>query len=259
MYHSVSEDPPATTRGLSVSPKAFDVQMRHLRDEGFEAITFGRYTAALAGEQPIPERTVVITFDDGYADTIEQAAPVLERYGLVATTFVTTGWLADAGQHAAGRPLDRTLTESQVRALAAQGIEIGAHSHSHSHLDQLTVTDLRHELRDSRAILEDVLGAPVPNFAYPFGHSSTTVRRETGALGFHAAAAVENALPGPSPSLLAVPRLTISRSTGSAEFRRLVQGRGVLRAFAVDRTLTNGYKVVRRLRSARGAAARQPA
>jgi len=249
MYHSVSDDPPAATRSLSVSLTAFEAQMRHLHDEGITSLTFGDFMAAEASGRAIPDRAVVITFDDGYADTAERAVPVLARLGLNATVFVTTGWLADAGPFAAGHPLDRTMTRSQLVDIAQQGIEIGGHSHSHAHLDQLPTDALRDELRISRSVLEDLLSTPVPTLAYPFGHSSRRVRREAASVGYRGAAAVENALPGRRTETFAVPRLTIRRSTTQDQFARLVQGTGVSRAFAVDRALTTGYKVVRAVRS----------
>jgi peptidoglycan/xylan/chitin deacetylase (PgdA/CDA1 family) len=250
MYHSVADDPPPATRSLSVSPEAFELQMRYLQEQGIATLTFGELMEAEAAGRLVPDRAVVITFDDGYADTAEIAAPVLSRLGLKATVFVTTGWLADAGALAAGVPLARTMTSSQLVGIADQGIEIGGHSHSHAHLDQLGPRALRDELRVSRSLLEDLLSAPVPTLAYPFGHSNRRVRREAVAAGYQAAAAVENVLPGQRSEAFAVPRLTIRRSTTAEEFARFVQGKGLTRAFAVDRALTNGFKVVRAARSA---------
>lgn len=250
MYHSVSEDPPAATRALSVSPAAFETQMRQLQDRGFTTLTFGDLLAAESSGQTLPGRSVVVTLDDGYADTAETAAPILARHGISATVFATTGWLADAGSLAAGTPLDRTMTGRQLVELTQQGIEIGAHSHSHAHLDQLPTGSLHEELRSSRSVLEDLLGRPVPTLAYPFGHSSRRVRREAVSAGYLGAAAVENQLPGRATEPFAVPRLTIRRSTSEQEFVRLVEGRGIARAFAADRVLTTAYKLVRAARSA---------
>jgi len=113
MYHSVADRPPASTRGLAVRPGALVEQFGHLRDAGFTPLTFADLVVRLRdGEPALPARPVVITFDDGYADFHTEALPILEQFGFAATVFVTTGWLADAGPHAAGRPLDRTLTWS---------------------------------------------------------------------------------------------------------------------------------------------------
>jgi peptidoglycan/xylan/chitin deacetylase (PgdA/CDA1 family) len=246
MYHSVSEHPPAATRRLSVHPDMFAAQLRLLRRHGFGTVTFEEYAAALDAGRPLPERTVVITFDDGYADVAESAAPLLDEHGFTATVFVTTGWLDDAGDRAAGQPLDRMLRWSQVRELSAAGIEIGAHSHSHAQLDQLPGPRLEEELSLSKHLLEERIGRPVTTLAYPFGYSSRRVREAVARSGYRHAAAVANTLPGASPDPFALPRLTVRRSTSLDLFGRLVRAEGISRSFALDRALTRGWAVRRR-------------
>ncbi|SFF51307.1 polysaccharide deacetylase family protein [Blastococcus tunisiensis] len=250
MYHSVSPQPPAATRRLSVHPDAFAGQLAVLRRQGCTTPTFAELGDALRSGRPLPERSVVLTFDDGYADFHEYALPLLEAHGFTATVFVTTGWLDDAGSDAAGRPLDRMLSWAQVRDLAGAGIEIGAHSHSHAQLDQIAAPALEEELRRSKLLLEGELGQPVESLAYPFGYSSARVRAAVADGGYRFAAAVGNRLPGPGGDLMAVPRLTVRRTTGEAAFTRTVQGEGIARRFAVDRALTRGWAAVRRGRYA---------
>jgi peptidoglycan/xylan/chitin deacetylase (PgdA/CDA1 family) len=250
MYHSVRSDAPPETRRLSVHPDAFAEQLDVLRQQGCTTVTFAALGEALRTGRPLPERSVVLTFDDGYADFHEQALPLLDAHGFTATVFVTTGWLDDAGEDAAGRPLDRMLSWGQVRECARAGIEIGAHSHSHAQLDQVPVRALREELRRSKDLLEARTGGEVATLAYPFGYSSRRVREEVTASGYRAAAAVANALPHPDADLMAVPRLTVRRSTGLDAFTRVSRGEAVARTYAVDRALTRGYAVVRRARYA---------
>ncbi|MEV5568990.1 polysaccharide deacetylase family protein [Spirillospora sp. NPDC052269] len=245
MYHSVTDRPTPETRGLSVPVAAFADQMAHLTAHGFTPIPFSALgsTARARGERP-----VVITFDDGYADFHENALPVLERHGFAATVFVTTGWLADAGADAAGRPLDRMLSWAQVAEAAAHGIEIGGHSHSHPQLDQLDDHALREELVRSRGLLEDRLGEPVRTMAYPFGYSSARVRRMARAAGYDTACAVANRMAAGAADPLALPRLTVRATTGPGTFARVVEGRGIPLVFLKDHALTRGYAVVRRAR-----------
>lgn len=250
MYHSVSDDPPRDTRRLSVHPEAFAAQLATLEAMGCTTPSFGELGAALATGTPLPERSVVLTFDDGYADFHRHAAPLLDAHGFTATVFVTTGWLDDAGEQAAGEPLDRMLSWAQVRELAAAGIEIGAHSHSHAQLDQIPGPALRAELRHSKALLEAGIGRSVTTLAYPFGYSSRRVRDEVAASGYRCAAAVTNAIGGPGSDVLAVPRLTVRRTTRLDTFRRMTRGERIARTFAADRALTGGYTLVRRARYA---------
>jgi peptidoglycan/xylan/chitin deacetylase (PgdA/CDA1 family) len=243
MYHSVNERPLRTTASLAVSPGAFADQMAVLRDRGYTPITVTELTAG--GWENTTGRPVVITFDDGYADLHERALPILDGLGFAATAFVTTGWLADAGKEAAGRPLDRMLSWSQAREAAAHGIEIGAHSHRHPQLDQLGDRALRDELSRSKALLEDRLGAPVTAMAYPYGYSSARVRDAVRQAGYRTACAVANQMASDRPDPLALPRLTIRATTSLEAFGRIVDGDG---SFLMDRALTTGYAVVRRSR-----------
>jgi peptidoglycan/xylan/chitin deacetylase (PgdA/CDA1 family) len=250
MYHSISARPPAATASLAVGPEMFADQMALLGDLGCTPIALADLATA-AGDV---ERPVVITFDDGYADFHEHALPVLERSGFPATLFVTTGWLADAGPHAAGRPLDRMLCWSRVREAALHGIEVAGHSHSHPQLDQLPARALHDELAVSRALLEDRLGGRVRAMAYPYGYSSARVRRAVLATGYETACAVANAtcavaaeVAGAGHDRLALPRLTVRAATSLERFGRIVAGTAT---FRVDHALTKGYAIVRRSRYA---------
>lgn len=243
MYHSINARPPKQTAALAVSPGAFADQMTLLRERGFTPIAFSALPYRGEG------RPVVVTFDDGYADFHEQALPVLDDLGFTATVFVTTGWLADAGAQAAGRPLDRMLSWGQVREAVEHGIEIGGHSHSHPQLDQLPAGALDDELTRNKALLEERLSRPVTTMAYPYGYSSARVRRAVARAGYESACGVANRLPR-RQDVLALPRLTVRSSIGLDTFARVVEGREVFRTYARDRALTKGFAVVRRLRYA---------
>ena len=249
MYHAVATEPAAATRRLSVRPEMLDAQLALLGQHGFTPVTFSRLGAALrdgSALSALPERPIVLTFDDGYEDFHRSALPLLTRHGCPATLFVTTGWLADAGEQAAGTPLDRMLTWSQLGEVDAAGMEIGAHSHSHAELDQLSRPALHQELSVSKRLLEDRLGREVPALAYPYGYSSARVREAVSAAGYRHAAAVSNVTARPQADLLTLPRLTIRRSTSLDTFRRIITGEGVAKIFVVDRALTAGWLLARR-------------
>jgi len=250
MYHSVAERPPPATRRLSVAPDSFEEQVAFLVGHGFTGMTFSDLADAFETGKALPERPVVLTFDDGYADFARAARPILRRYDFPATVFVTSGWIADAGANAAGAPLDQMLNWAQVRELAAAGIEIGAHSHSHPELDQLDDATLREELRVGRALLEDCIGAPVRALAYPFGYSTPRVRLAARAAGYRCAAAVRNVPATTSDDIFMLPRFTIRRRTNHMAYTSVVTG-GDKRIFRRDRLLTAGWASVRSARRAR--------
>ena len=250
MYHCVAEQPAAAAFRLSVSPQRFAAQLAVLHGHGFTTLTCSRLAALLRGEGGLPARPIVLSFDDGYADFHREALPVLLRYGCTATLFVTTGWVADAAEHAAGRPPERMLSWRHIGEVAAAGVEIAAHGHSHAQLDQLAPAALQRDLHISKTLLEDRLGREVTGLAYPYGYHSARVRAAARAAGYRYAAAVSNALASPRADLFALPRLTIQRATSMATFQRIINKQGIARIFLADRLLTSGWAAVRHARFA---------
>ncbi|OAH15882.1 polysaccharide deacetylase family protein [Streptomyces jeddahensis] len=254
MYHSVAHAPNDATRALSVTPQAFAAQMALIGDGGFTPLTTAQLADAWRSGRPLPERPVLITFDDGYEGVHRHALPVLAGHGFAATVFVSTGWLR--GAHDTGGALDTMLDWDQVRELADGGVEIGGHSHTHPQLDTLQDDALRSELVRCKEIVAEELGTRPVSFAYPYGYSSRRVRRAVCEAGFAQSLAVGNALARRRQGPYALQRVTVRRSTGIDEFARLVEGRAIARTFARDRALTKGYAVVRRAQQASRKAAR---
>jgi peptidoglycan/xylan/chitin deacetylase (PgdA/CDA1 family) len=250
MYHEIADRTDTASR-LAVPPDAFAAQAERLHEAGYTTLTFSALAGILDGDlSRLPERPVVLTFDDGFADFHEKALPVLRRYGFTGTVFVTTGWVADAGPHSAGRRPGRMLCWNQLRETLAAGVEIGAHSHAHPQLDQIPQARLREELATSKNLLEDQLGSAVPSLAYPFGYSNARVRKLAREIGYEHACAVGNVIAVPGRDSYALPRMTIRRSTRPATFDCIIGGRKLSVTFMKDHALTKGYALVRRTRAA---------
>ncbi|MEU3789693.1 polysaccharide deacetylase family protein [Streptomyces fructofermentans] len=254
MYHAVATEPNDATRALSVAPEAFTEQMALLDDLGFTPVGTAELARCWRASAPLPERPVLITFDDGYEGVHRHALPVLAKHGFASTLFVSTGWLR--GAYDTGGALDDMLDWDQVRELASSGVEIGGHSHTHPQLDQLDDESLRSELLRCRDIVADELGARPASFAYPYGYSSRRVRRMVRETGFSQSLAVGNRLARRGQGPYALQRVTVRRSTVIEEFGQLVQGRSITRVFARDHALTKGYAMVRRARQVRRKAIR---
>jgi peptidoglycan/xylan/chitin deacetylase (PgdA/CDA1 family) len=116
--------------------------------------------------------TLSITFDDGYLDNFEIAAPILKQYGLPATFFVTTGFMNSQrvpfwDEHLSLQP--SWMTWDHVRALSQQGFDIGGHTHTHIDIAASDPAVVREELRRCKDILQKELGKSVDLFVYPFG------------------------------------------------------------------------------------------
>jgi peptidoglycan/xylan/chitin deacetylase (PgdA/CDA1 family) len=255
MYHQIADRTESTSR-LTVSPGIFADQLALLHDNGFQALSGAQLARARAGNGVLPPRPIVLTFDDGYGDFHSTVLPLLQRYGFVATLFVTTGWVGrDPSSPSAPAPA-KMLSWSQLGELVRSGVEVGAHTRSHPQLDQIPADRARHELTASKDELEQRLGRPVLGMAYPFGYSNGRVRRQASEVGYDYAFAVANALVTADSDVMALPRLTIRRFVRPGTFERIVEGCRLASTFTAQRTATRGWAVVRRGRAAVGGVVR---
>ncbi|AVH59592.1 MULTISPECIES: polysaccharide deacetylase family protein [Streptomyces] len=254
MYHAIAHAPNDATRALSVTPEAFSEQMALLDDQGFTPVNTAQLAASWRNGSALPARPVLITFDDGYEGVHRHGLPVLAKYGFASTLFVSTGWIK--GAYDTGGGLDTMLDWDQVRRLAEEQVEIGGHSHTHPQMDQIPDDALRFEVLHCKEIIAGELGARPVSFAYPYGYSSSRVRRMVREAGFAQSLAVGNALARRRQGPYALRRVTVRRTTGIEEFSRLVEGRAIALNFARDRALTKGYAMVRRARQLRRKAIR---
>ncbi len=169
MYHSVGGRE-QSARGAyyqtSVSPENFFRQMTFLHLRGYRSCTLGEAIARL--DEPTSgadDKVVVITFDDGFADFYYEAFPILHRFGLTATMFVTTGYIGDS-------PIafkdHNCMTWPQIRELQKSGIEFGSHTATHPQLRTLDRPAIERELTDSKRAIEDKTGCATQSFAYPY-------------------------------------------------------------------------------------------
>ncbi|MET7909299.1 polysaccharide deacetylase family protein [Streptomyces avermitilis] len=254
MYHSIATAPNDATRALSVAPEAFAEQMALLGDLKITPVSTAQLAESWRSGGPLPERPVLITFDDGYEGVHRHALPVLAEHGFASTLFVSTGWLR--GAYDTGGGLDSMLDWDQVRELADAQVEIGGHSHTHPQLDEIDDDALWWELLRCKEIIAAELGTRPVSFAYPYGYSSRRVREAVREAGFGQSLAVGNALARRRQGPYALRRVTVRRRTGVEEFTRLVEGRAIALDFARDRALTKGYAMVRRARQVRRKAIR---
>jgi peptidoglycan/xylan/chitin deacetylase (PgdA/CDA1 family) len=246
LYHGVAGDCSESIARFTVSPAAFDAQLRYLADEGYQALTVSAFRPALLGStEGLPARPVLITFDDGFRNTVTEAAPILARYGFASTLYVTTGFLGDGapGVNGYGDPM---LSWAEVGELAAAGVEIGGHTHSHPMLDTLPHGEARTEIVRCKELIEDHLGRPVASFAYPHGYSSAWVRHQVQKAGYTTACAVKNALSHLDDDLFAIARLTIEAGHSLDTFIGMVTGRSAAVAGGREQMKTRGWRLARR-------------
>ena len=167
-YHSLDE----SRSVISTEPVVFREQMHALADRGFTGIAAGSLVDAWDGDAALPERPVVLTFDDGFANVLDYAAPVLADLKFSATIYVVSGLCGktnDWPEQAADIPRMPLLSWSSLADLSTGGFEMGAHSVTHRQLTRLARPEVEREVLDSKAMIEQRLGRAVKTFAYPFG------------------------------------------------------------------------------------------
>ena len=160
MYHRVD---PVSCR-FSVRPEPFEQQAAWLAGRGEAGLTL-RDALGLR-----PRRAVVLTFDDGFADTYTEARPILDRYGLTATIFVVTDLVGQRASWRNAYPAAPLLDWAQMREMAAGGYEFGSHTATHLDVRPAGDEEVYEELVRSKAVLEEQLGQEVVSFAYPYGY-----------------------------------------------------------------------------------------
>ncbi|MEW2082637.1 polysaccharide deacetylase family protein [Streptomyces sp. NPDC005283] len=248
LYHAVMDEPPDWIAEFTVTPREFGAQLDAIVASGRTPVTIGALADQLAGRAPVPPRPVVLTFDDGFADLPRSTAEALAARALPATAYLTTGAITPGRRSLL--PPAPMMTLSQAPLLEQHGMEVGAHTVTHPQLDTLPPQALHRELREPKAVLEDVLGHQVTHLAYPHGYNSRAVREAAARAGYASAVAVRHALSSDTDETYRIARLILRRSHTVADVEAWMDGRGAPVAPFPDSLPTVGWRLYRRARAA---------
>jgi peptidoglycan/xylan/chitin deacetylase (PgdA/CDA1 family) len=238
MYHSVSDQASSKYRPFALPTERFAAHLDYFTRNHYTPLSVTQLIKARLAKQ-LPERPVVLTFDDGLADFYTGAFPLLQKYNFTATLYVatayvnsTSSWLksSDEGQ----RPM---LTWDQLKELSAGGIECGGHSQTHTRLDTLPVAVARQEIFQCKALLEEKLGCEISSFAYPYGYKTAAIEQLVQEAGYSSACAVRYKMSSSSDQAFGLARLIITDSTDTTALAALLEGR--------DSRLVRAYKQLR--------------
>jgi peptidoglycan/xylan/chitin deacetylase (PgdA/CDA1 family) len=211
-YHSVT-DPTDDPYGITVSADRLDEQLTWLRRRGLTGVGV---TALLRAHAAGRRGMVGLTFDDGYADFLHEALPVLLRHGCSATVFVLPGRAGGSNAWDPLGPRKPLLTEEGIRALAGAGMEIGSHGMRHRDLTALADDELREETHGSREAIRRLTGTGPVGFCYPYGTADRRVVASVRDAGYAYGCALT---PGPLLGPLALPRTHVGQADRGARLR----------------------------------------
>ncbi len=222
-YHMVTEPERGRPfRGLKVSPKAFEAQVKLIRDDGWTFYTLADLAAGWKSGS-LPEKSICLTFDDGYRDNLTNALPILEKYDACGTIFLVVDrhnndWVNRRGKKkGAGDELVRQakLSDDEVRQLIESGrIEIGAHTITHDDLCLIDAEQQQQEIITGRVLLQKKFDIAVNTFCYPYGSCNKESVELCKQAGYTAAtttvAGIETAI---TPDFLQLPRIEVNSTT----------------------------------------------
>ena len=203
MYHHLSED---VTNSEMVSPEQFEAQIRALSEAGYTGVSFDELQAYVLRGAPLPEKPVVITFDDGYESNYTLAYPILQKYGMKATIFAIGVSFGKDHYKDTDYAITPHFGAAEAAEMAASGL-ISIQSHTYDmhqwppyesgsavrenilplpgESEEAYVQALTEDFTRSRALLEDAAGQPVDVLAYPAGQYSTLAQVTLQSLGVH--------------------------------------------------------------------------
>lgn len=163
MYHyveNVKDKGDKIRMSLNIPPSVFEQQLKTLIDAGYTFLTPSDIADVLDGIKNLPDKPVVLTFDDGYKDFYTDAFPILRKYNVKSSEYIVSGFL--------GRP--NYMTETELKEISkSRLVEIGAHTVHHLALTGLPENAVKNEIEQSKIQIESIIGESVTTFAYPYG------------------------------------------------------------------------------------------
>ncbi|WP_299455261.1 polysaccharide deacetylase family protein, partial [uncultured Pigmentiphaga sp.] len=202
---------PKAHRAVYCDVGRFAWQMGWLKHAGYHVISLDEAWQGLFAGKPLPPRAVVLTFDDGYENFAEHAWPILRKHGFPATVFLVSSligakadWLDDMGERPA------LMSKDTIRRLHAEGVTFGSHAVTHVRLSQQTPDEQRRQIAGSKAGLEDLLGAAVRHFCYPYGDYDTHCRDLVAEAGYRTGLTCIRGAANTANNAYEIPRKAIS-------------------------------------------------
>ena len=218
MYHYISNLPPNADnirRELTVEPAIFRQHLEFFRDEGYQTISLADLHNALTQGQPLPEKPIILTFDDSYIDHYTNVFPMLKEFGFMGVFFVITS-TADNNNPA-------HLSWDQITEMANTGMRMQAHTKNHAELDNRSYDFLVYEIMGSIESLEAYTGRKVEYLSYPVGRYDNFTLQIVQTMPINRAVTTQRGLIHTTSNYLEVPRLRVSGNMSVGGIRSIIQ------------------------------------
>ena len=232
MYHKVDElEQGVRHPGNFVTPAAFAEQLDALSEWGYRTITFDDWLAYRNERTVLPDKPLIVTFDDGYTCFHDHAWPELKRRKMGATVFLVASQIGGVNAWESDEIRLPLLDATRIRTLQGEGVAFGSHSVSHRPLARISLDEAAFELSRSRALLTDLLGRDVDVFAYPFSNQSPEVRALARKAGYRCAVRGKGRMNSPTTDVFGLRRIKIEPTTTVEGLRLTLMRERYLRLF----------------------------
>lgn len=213
MYHSISNK---KGNEIQLSKDLFEAQLKFLKDNNYTTLSLDELYDFIIFNKPIPKKSVMITFDDGYVDNYSNAYPLLKKYNFRASIFVITDNV-DKYAH--------TINSSQIKEMSINGIDIMSHTEKHEDLSTLTYNRQLYTLTISKQFLEKVTNKKSDYIAYPYGRWNKDTLKAVKDSGYNMAFSTSGTWTDKSDGIYKLDRVYISSNFDLREFERRLTNR----------------------------------
>lgn len=210
MYHQVCEPPSSGDTNLFLAPHLFAAQLDYLQEAGYTTISMQDLYDAWNDGAPLPAKPIILSFDDGYAEMYTNVLPEFEKRGMSGTFFIIASYLDQPG----------SVSTAQVKEMHHKGMEIASHSYYHSSLPS---ADLEVDLKKSRQVLEEAIGAEVRFLCYPYGEYDQRVISKAREYGYLMAVTTKQGTAAADQGFFELKRLRINCGDGPGRLQSLLE------------------------------------
>jgi len=207
MYHSIGT---AKLNPYVVSTDRFNLDMLYLKENGFTTLSTDELYDFMVENKPIPKKSVLITFDDGYEDNYTNAFPIIKKYNFKATIFVITGSVDKDKSY---------LSSAQLKEMQKNGVDIQSHTNIHDKLGTYTYEAQLKTLKTSKEYIEKTLNKTVRYISYPFGSYNNDTLKAAHAAGYEMAFTTKGRWTSITNGMLTLDRVFISGFHHSNSFK----------------------------------------